>query len=133
MTERAPFTIEQFYKHINQGKLLGGRCIKCGKMHLPPRPLCDNCYSKDFEWTEITSTGKLVTYTIIHIAPAQFQSMAPYAMGIVQLADSLRIPGMIKGVALEQIKIGMELKMDFGTCVVTRPWPQWPRYFFKPA
>ncbi|MGD0979034.1 MAG: Zn-ribbon domain-containing OB-fold protein [Candidatus Bathyarchaeia archaeon] len=133
MSAQASFTIEQFYKHISQGKLLGGRCTKCGKVHLPPRPLCDNCYSKDFEWTEIPSTGKLVTYTIIHIAPAQFQSMAPYAMGIVQLANNLRIPGMINGVALEQIKIGMELKMDFGTCQAAQPWPQWPRYFFKPA
>lgn len=133
MSEQTSFTIEQFYKHINQGKLLGGRCTKCGKVHLPPRPLCDNCYSKDFEWTEIPSRGKLVTYTVIHIAPSQFQSVAPYAMGIVELANGLRLPGMINGMALEQIKIGMELKMDFGTCAVTQPWPQWPRYCFKPA
>ena len=133
MTEQAPFTIEQFYRHINQGKLLGGRCTKCGKVYLPPRPLCDNCYSKDFEWTEVPSEGKLVTYTIIHIAPAQFQSMAPYAMGIVELGNGLKIPGMIKEVALDQIKIGMKLKMDFGTCVAAQPWPQWPRYCFKPS
>lgn len=133
MAEKAPFTIEQFYKHVNQGKLLGGRCTNCGKVHLPPRPLCDNCYSKDFEWTEIPSRGKLVTYTIIHIAPAQFQSMAPYGIGIVELADGLKIPGMIREVALEQIKIGMELTMDFGRCAVAQPWPQWPRYYFKPA
>lgn len=133
MTEQAPFTIEQFYRHINQGKLLGGRCTKCGKVHLPPRPLCDNCYSKDFEWTEVPSEGKLVTYTIIYIAPAQFQSMAPYAMGIVELENGLRIPGMIREVALEQIRIGMKLTMDFGTCAVSQSWPQWPRYCFKPA
>jgi len=133
MDEQAPFTIEQFYKHINQGKLLGGKCRKCGKIHLPPRPLCDNCFSKDFEWTEIPTKAKLLTYTVIHIAPTQFQSMAPYAMGIVQLADELRIPGMIRGVPLEQIRIGMDLAIDFGTCAATQPWPQWPRYYFKPA
>ena len=133
MAQQAPFTIEQFYKHIGQEKLLGGRCTKCGKLHLPPRPLCDDCYSKDFEWTKIPTRGKLVTYTVIHIAPAQFQSMAPYAMGIVELSDGLKIPGMIRGVALEQIKIGMELTMGFETCVATQPWPQWPRYYFKPA
>jgi uncharacterized OB-fold protein len=133
MGEQAPFTIEQFYKHINQGRLLGGKCRKCGKIHLPPRPLCDNCFSKDFEWTEIPTKAKLLTYTVIHIAPTQFQSMAPYAMGIVQLADELRIPGMIRGVPLEQIRIGMDLVIDFGTCAATQPWPQWPRYYFKPA
>jgi uncharacterized OB-fold protein len=133
MAEQAPFTVEQFYRHINQGKLLGGKCKKCGKVHLPPRPLCDNCYSTDFEWTEIPTKGKLLTYTVIHIAPTQFQSMAPYAMGIVQLEHGLTISGMIRGVALDQIKIGMKLGMEFGTCAANQPWPQWPRYYFKPT
>lgn len=133
MSEQNPFTIEQFYKNINQGKLLAGKCKKCGKIHLPPRPVCDNCYSKDFDWTAVPTKGKLLTYTVIHIAPAQFQSMAPYAMGIVQLENGLKIPGMIRAIALEQIKVGMDLIIDFGTCDATQPWPQWPRYYFKPT
>jgi hypothetical protein len=133
MSEQNPFTIEQFYKNINQGKLLAGKCKKCGKIHLPPRPVCDDCYSKDFDWTAVPTKGKLLTFTVIHIAPAQFQSMAPYAMGIVQLENGLKIPGMIRAIALEQIKVGMDLIIDFGTCDATQPWPQWPRYYFKPT
>ena len=133
MTEQAPFTIEQFYKHMLQGKLLGGKCKKCGKIHLPPRPLCDNCLSNEFEWVEIPQQGKLLTYTVIHVAPAQFQEMAPYAVGIVRLENGLQIPGMVRGVALEQIEIGMVLKIEFGECSTTQPWPQWSRYCFKPA
>jgi len=131
MSEQAPFTIEQFYKNINQGKLVAAKCKKCGKLHLPPRPMCRDCFSKELEWTEIPTKGKLLTYTIIHIAPMQFQSMAPYAMGIVQLENGLRLPGMIRGMALEQIRVGMPLMIDFGTCAATQPWPQWPRYYFK--
>lgn len=133
MSEQAPFIMEQFYKHILQGKLMGGKCKKCRKVHLPPRPLCDNCFSKEFEWTEIPQKGKLLTYTVIHVAPAQFQSMTPYAVGIIQLENGVKIPGMIRGVALEQIKIGMPLTIDFGECAATQQWPQWPRYYFKPA
>jgi len=133
MSEQAPFTIEQFYKHISQGKLMGGKCKKCGKIHLPPRPLCDKCFSKEFEWTQIQPKGKLVTYTIIHVAPPQFQQMTPYAVGIIQLENDLKIPGMIKEVAPEQIKIGMELTIAFETSTTTSQWPQWPRYYFKPA
>jgi uncharacterized OB-fold protein len=133
MSEQKPFTIEQFYKNINQGKLLAGKCKKCGKIHLPPRPVCDDCYSKEFDWTAVPTKGKLLTFTVIHIAPVQFQSMAPYAMGIVQLENGLKIPGMIRAIALEQIKVGMDLIIDFGTCDATQPWPQWPRYYFKPV
>jgi uncharacterized OB-fold protein len=133
MSDPTPFTIEQFYKNVAEGKLLAGKCRKCGKIYLPPRPTCSHCYSKDFEWTAVPTKGKLLTYTIIHIAPVQFQSMAPYAMGIVQLENGLRLPGMIQSVPLEQIRVGMDLTIDFGTCAATQIWPQWPRYYFKPV
>jgi uncharacterized OB-fold protein len=127
-----PFTIEQFYKHLAQGKLMAGKCTRCGKIHLPPRPLCDNCFGQEFTWIEIQGKGKLLTYSVIHIAPAQFQQLAPYAVGIVQLENGLKLPGMISGVTQKQLHIGMSLQIDFGTCNTAQPWPQWPRYCFKP-
>ena len=126
------FTIEQFYKFLGQQKLMAGKCLKCEKIHLPPRPLCDNCFSIDFEWVNVSGKGKLLTYTVINIAPAQFQKLAPYAVGIVQLENDVKIPGMIQGLQPEQLKIGMELTLDFGTCNTTQQWPQWQRYCFKP-
>ena len=133
MSTQPPFTIEQFYKFMQQGKLMAGKCQKCGKIHLPPRPLCDNCYSQEFEWVEASGKGKLLTYTVIHIAPTQFQALAPYAVGIVELESGLRIPGMIQGAQQDQLKVGMALTIDFGTCNTTQAWPQWPRYCFKPS
>ena len=133
MSTQTPFTIEQFYKFLSQGKLMAGKCKRCGKTHLPPRPLCDNCYSQEFEWVEVSGKGKLLTYTVIHIAPTQFQALAPYAVGILQLENGLKLPGMIPNVPKEQLKVGMELAIDFGTCSTTQTWPQWQRYCFKPA
>ncbi len=131
MSTTEAFTIEQFYKFMAQGKLMAGKCSKCGKIHLPPRPLCDNCYSQAFTWMQVSGKGKLLTYTIIHVAPAQFQALAPYAVGIVELEGGLKIPGMINGASQEELKIGMELTLDFGTCNTAQTWPQWQRYCFK--
>ena len=133
MSSQTPFTIEQFYKFLAQRKLMAGKCTRCGKIHLPPRPLCDNCFSQEFEWIPVSGKGKLLTYTTIHIAPLQFQAMAPYAVGIVQLENGLKIPGMIEGATPEQLKIGMDLTIDFGACSTAQAWPQWPRYCFKPV
>jgi len=136
MAEQQPqdFTIEQFYKNIGQKRLMGGKCRKCGKIHLPPRPLCDKCFSTEFEWVELPKTGRLLTYTIIHVAPTYFQNMAPYAVGIVQLENGVKIPGMIKDVPHDKIKVGMSLKIEFEETPQTQQtqWPQWPRYHFKP-
>lgn len=131
-TQEAPFTIDQFYKYLSQGKLMAGKCLKCGKIHLPPRPLCDNCLSQNFSWLEISGKGKLLTYTVIYVAPEQFQNLTPYAVGIVELDNGLKIPGMIQKISQEKLKIGMDLTLDFGTCSEPQKWPAWPRYCFKP-
>jgi uncharacterized OB-fold protein len=133
MSATEPFTIEQFYKFLSQGKLMAGKCQHCGKIHLPPRPLCDKCFSQEFTWIPVPSKGKLLTYTVIHVAPPQFQDMAPYAVGIVQLENGAKLPGIIAGATPEQLKINMKLTIEFNAYNTAQPWPQWPRYCFKPA
>jgi len=58
--------------------------------------------------------------------------LIPYAVGIVELEDGLKLPGMIQGVEPEKISVGMDLKVDFDTAIPSE-WPRWPRYFFKPS
>lgn len=129
--EPAAFTVEQFYKFLKERKLMAVRCDQCGSMYVPPRPLCTNCFSKELSWAQLERRGKLVTYTVIHIAPEQFQSMAPYAYGIVEFENGLRLPGMIRGLEHEKLEVGIELEVDFDV-EVAPSWPRWPRYFFRP-
>ena len=134
MAETRPtFGIECFYRFIGEGKLMAAKCNKCGKILLPPRPICNKCYSKDLSWIELKRRGKLLTYTIIHVAPKQFETLAPYAVGIVKLDDELQLLGMIRGVELDKLKVGMNLTIDFEKASSTpaTQWPTWPRYYFK--
>jgi uncharacterized OB-fold protein len=125
-------TVENFYRFCAQKKLMGVRCKSCGALLWPPRGICPKCFSYNVDWIELTGRGKLLTYTIIHFPPSQFLALAPYAVGIVKLAEGPQLPGMIKSVKLEDLHIGMELEVDFET-TVPKEWPRWPRYFFKPA
>lgn len=131
MSEVPPFTIEQFYKFINERKLMGVKCERCGKILLPPRQLCPICLSTNLKWIQLKGKGKLLTYTTIYVAPEKFQHMAPYTFGIVELEEGVRLPGIIQGVKAEDIKIGMSLEVDFNLDTPST-WPQWPRYFFRP-
>ena len=128
-----PFTIEGFYKFIREGRLMGALCNGCGKFSLPPKPICTKCLSKDLKWKELPKQGKLLTYTIIHISPKQFQSMTPYAVGIIQLGEGAQLPRMIRDIDLDNVKIGMNLTMEFEKELISKDWPQWPRYYFKPT
>ena len=129
---QVPFTVESFYKFVREKKIMGAECNKCGTLILPPRPMCPKCFSKDLKWKESPLKGKLLTYTVIHVSPQQFQTMAPYAVGIIELENGAQLPGMIKGVAINQIKVGMSLTIAFEDTPATTTWPQWTRYHFKP-
>lgn len=132
MVETFPFTIEQFYKFVSERKLMATKCRKCGTMLLPPRPMCTKCFSSDLEWVELKNKGKLLTYTVIHVSSKQFESLIPYAVGVVKLKDGPKLPGMIQDVEPEKISVGMSLEVDFDTTIPSE-WPTWPRYFFKPS
>jgi uncharacterized OB-fold protein len=131
LTETTPFTIESFYKFVGEGKLMAAKCSKCGTMLLPPRPMCTKCFSTNFEWIKLGGKGELLSYTVIYISPPQFESMTPYIVGIVKLEEGLNLPGMIRGVEPEKIRVGMTLTVDFDASMPSQ-WPLWPRYFFRP-
>ncbi len=124
--------VENFYKFCGQGKLMGVKCQRCGALLWPPRVVCPKCFSGAFDWIQFRGKGKLLTYTIIHFPPSQFQALAPYAVGILKLEEGPQLPGMIKNVKLEDLRIGMDLQVDFETAL-PKEWPRWARYFFKPT
>ena len=132
MSEQSlPFTIESFYKQVGEKRLMAAKCSNCGNVLLPPKPMCTKCLSTNLKWIELDGSGKLLSYTVIHIAPEQFQSMAPYTVGIVEFKKGLRLPGMIRDMNPEEIKVGMPVKIDFEQSTSSQ-WPAWSKYFFRP-
>ena len=93
--------------------------------------MCTNCLSVNLEWVELEGSGKLLTFTVIHVAPEQFQSMVPYAVGIVEFENGARLPGIICDVKHDDLKVGMDLRIDFGESQSSE-WHSWGRYCFKP-
>lgn len=125
-----PFTIDQFYKFVAERKLMGARCCKCNNVMVPPRMLCNKCYSQDIEWTELRGKGRLLTYTECHQPiMAEYKSMVPYIIGVVKLEEGPQIPTMMRNLKREDVQIGMELIIDFDT-KPSPEWPFWTHYFF---
>jgi len=125
-------TIQNFYNYCSERRLMGTKCAKCGAIDCPPRAICHKCLCNRFQWVEFKGRGRLLTYTIIHFSPTQFQALAPYAVGIVKLDEGPQLSTMIKNVKVEEIRIGMSLRVDYETAI-PKEWPRWARYFFKPA
>jgi hypothetical protein len=114
-------TGEAFYQYLAEHKLMGSRCQSCGVLHVPPRSLCPACYSGELVWEQVSGTGKLVAFTMVHIAPtamieAGYGRKNPYCTGIVQLDEGPCISAQITGVdpaAPREIEVGMPLRVAF--------------------
>ena len=132
-TERAPFTIDSFYAYVREGRLMGARCLSCGRLLVPPRPVCPSCYGSEFEWVELSGEGVIESYTVIHVAPPRFQEEAPYIVAVVRLKEGVKLPGRLVGVEPEGVKVGMPVRVEFVPEADEESWPHWPTYRFRPA
>ncbi len=71
-------------------RLEAGKCTRCGKVHFPPRLICDACRCREFEEVTLPREGKVLTWTVIHVPPARFDLEAPYVIAIVELEGGVR-------------------------------------------
>jgi uncharacterized OB-fold protein len=94
-------------------RLEAGRCRKCGKIVFPCRLICPECGYRDFEKINLPDSGKLLTYSVIRVAPSQFTDQAPYAIGIAELDNGVRLLAQITDCDVEKIKVGMPLRIEF--------------------
>jgi len=120
MEERL-FNDISFKQFLNEEKLMGSRCKKCGALYFPPRPICVKCYSSEMEWVEMSGKGKLAAYNYTYVGPPAviaegYDRQHPYCAGVVEMEEGLRAVARIEGVDLtnpESPKIGMPLKVAF--------------------
>ncbi len=102
--------VNDFIDYLEQDKVMGTRCKKCGLSFFPPRADCHQCLTGDMEWFETSGTGKLVTYSKLEYAPVGFGDDLPYAIALLDYGD-YKVFGRIAGnVPEEEIKVGMDMK-----------------------
>ena len=106
-----PF-MEKFYAELKNKKLMGTRCPKCGTVYVPPRSICGSCWKNLNQWVQLQDRGELVNFTVAHVDHRGGALPSPRVLGMIRLAGqpkSLPIFGEVKGVAPDQVKIGMSL------------------------
>jgi len=107
-------TPSRYWREIPQRyRLEAGKCKNCSFIMFPPRLVCPRCQSRVFNTVVLADAGKIVTYTIIRVPPHPFSDQAPYAVGIVELDDGVRLTGQIVDCSFEELKIGQRVKIEF--------------------
>ena len=94
-------------------RLEGVICRDCSKIMFPRRLVCPACASKNIEPHSLSGRGRLMTFTIIRVAPDGYGDQVPYAVGLVELDEGVRLMGQVVDCDPEALKIGDTLKTQF--------------------
>jgi len=103
-----------FWDGCRQRELRVQRCTSCGGVRHPPRPMCPQCNSVEFEWMKTSGRGTIYSFTIVHgpTLPA-FQERAPHNVVVVELDEGPYIVSNVVECAPSALRIGARVEVTF--------------------
>lgn len=116
-TKRLPVAEGLFAETEDGPRLLGSRCAGCGTPYFPRSPVCHNpdCRDKRIEDARFGPRGALWSYSVQHYPPpdpAKYDDpFEPYALGLVDLDDGLRVLARIAADDPETLEVGCNVEL----------------------
>lgn len=89
------------------------RCRKCAKVSFPARRICPACRGAEFEPIKLTREGKVVTSTVLYVAPGEFAMETPYAVAIVETPEGVRLMAQLVDCEPSDVKPGLPVVLEF--------------------
>ena len=96
--------------------LLGSRCPACDEVFFPRRLVCAQCLREGCEPVDLSTRGRLWTWTYVHVPlfAKKDGSVEAYGVGQVDLPEGPRVQAILVG-GPHDFEIGMELELDLET------------------
>jgi uncharacterized OB-fold protein len=105
---------QPYWDGLRAHKLLVQRCTACHKLRHYPRPVCDSCYAMDYDWSQLSGRGTVHSWTISHhpFHPG-FKRETPYITVTVDLAEGVRLQGVLEGGDGDPLAVGKAVVVDY--------------------
>ncbi|OBA77972.1 nucleic acid-binding protein [Mycobacterium sp. 1164966.3] len=116
MATRLPPTIsadtEFFWNGLRDNKLLIQRCGRCGELRHPPRPMCPNCRSLDWDAVESSGRGTVYSYVMPHQPRFPFFDY-PYIVVLVELEEGVRLVSNLTDIDPSEVTAGLPVEVYY--------------------
>jgi len=118
--------MDKFYDGLENKKFIGSKCSKCGKVFLPPRKTCGDCFAKAAEeFVELPETGIVKNFTVANYNVNERKTRKlkePIIVGLVQIdgADTAMTTRVIN-ITPDEIKEGMRVKVVWADKIKGHP------------
>jgi uncharacterized OB-fold protein len=106
---------EKFFRQIQEnGQFLGTVCLDCGITYVPPRLYCEQCFAHLEEWVQVPTTGRVYTFTVVHLDLDGNPLAEPRIMAFVHIdGTDGGLVHFLDEVAPHQVGIGMCVEAVF--------------------
>jgi uncharacterized OB-fold protein len=124
-----------FYTALREeNKLVTTKCKACGHVPWPPRTLCPECISTDYEWVEMPKVGTIVSWTAAYAGmPPELAARAPIVYALIDFENGLRMPTAILELDPAECKTGMEVELIVGDVQPDQQGRRRVAPYFKPV
>ena len=101
---------EWWWQQAAEGKLVIQRCQGCQALRHPPRPMCEQCRSMEWDFVESSGRGTVNSFTVLH-HPKFPGYDYPLTIILVDLEEGTRITSQLVECEPEAVKFGMAVEM----------------------
>ena len=97
----------------DENKILGVRCHECGRVFVPPRKNCGQCFVDIDDWVELSGEGTVTAHTIVRFEYELSPAKPPFAYALIQFDGAdVGLMHVIKD-DLDKLKNGCRVKPVF--------------------
>lgn len=104
----------QFYEWCGRGELRFQRCVACKAWRHPPREMCPDCGSWEWEWVQSTGRGRVFSWTVATRAlhPA-FKEDLPYAAVVIEMDEGVRMVSRVVDCLPDELTVDMPVEVAY--------------------
>ncbi len=103
---------QKFFQALKEEeKILGTVCNRCDITYVPMKLFCERCFAELNETVDVGDTGKLVSFSVVHVDLDGKKINPPQMVGLIELGGSqAKIVHLLGEVKPADLRLGMTVK-----------------------
>lgn len=105
----AGVAIGEFLHGLRQGRIVGTSCRECGRVLLPPRMFCEQCFRPVDAFVDLPHTGIVRSFSVCHVAWDLRPLAEPELPAVIELAPGAALLHRLGGLRAGEVHTGMQV------------------------
>ncbi|WP_029111638.1 OB-fold domain-containing protein [Mycobacterium sp. URHD0025] len=105
---------EFYWSGLKDGELRIQRCTDCKALRVPPRPMCGQCQSLNWDYVVSTGRGTVYSFVMPQYPPLPFLQY-PYVVALIDLDEGVRIVSNLCDIEPKDIEPGLAVEVFYET------------------